>query len=362
MLAASATQRLAGWDADREALLAYDAVIACLAVLLLVDLLRARWAEAVVADLVVDLGRPADARSLQETLGRALGDRSLVLGYWLAEQERYVDAAGRSVTLPEPGTGRSVTAIDRAGEPVAVLIHDEAVQGQPELVDAVAAAASLAVTNARLQAQIRARVGELAASRRRIVEAGDAQRRRLARELREGAEHRLATIDALLADARAGVPEPSARLFDPIDQELDSARAELRDFAHGIRPGALVEGGLPAALPALAARAGVPVELTVTTGRQPPAVEAAIYFLCSEALTNAAKHAQASRVSVTVTEHAGGLRVAIADDGVGGADPARGSGLRGLADRMEALGGGLSVESPPHGGTRLVADVDVHAG
>ena len=359
VLAFGAIQRLAGWDADRQALWAYDVVIACLAVTLLVDLLRGRWAEAVVTDLVVDLGQQADTRTLRNELGRALGDRSLVLGYWLPEETRYVDDAGRPVELPEPGAGRAVTPIAHDGEPVAVLIHDEAVLEDAALVEAVASAARMAVANARLQAEVRARVLELAASRRRIVDVADAQRRRLERELREGAERRLADVASLLEQVRREADEPAAVQVAEVGDELRAARAELHDFAQGIHPAALTDGGLGAALPELVARAGMPVELMLSVGRVAPAVEAAVYFLCSEALTNAAKHAEATRMTIDVTESGGHLLVEITDDGVGGADPARGSGLRGLADRIEALDGRLSVESLPRRGTRLVAEIPI---
>ncbi len=359
MLALGAVQRLAGWDADREMLWAYDIVIASLALVLLVDLLRGRWAEAVVADLVVDLGKQADTQALRNELGRALGDRSLVLGYWLPDEGRYVDDAGRQVELPEPGAGRAVTPISQDGEPVAVLVHDEAVLEDPALVDAVASAARLAVSNARLQAEVRARVLEVAASRRRIVEATDAQRRRLERELHEGAERRLARVAGLLAQAREGVDERARAQVSEVEDELDGARAELRDFAQGIHPSSLTEGGLAAALPELAARGRLPVELELSVGRLAPAVEAAVYFLCSEALTNAAKHAEATIVTIGVSQSNGRLLVAITDDGVGGASAGGGTGLRGLADRVEALGGQLSVGSPMGGGTRLDATIPI---
>lgn len=361
VLGLGAVQRLGGWDADREVLWAYDIVIACLAVVLLVDLLRGRWAEAVVADLVVDLGKRADTGTLRDELGRALGDRSLVLGYWLPEEGRYVDDAGRPVELPEPGVGRAVTPIAHDGEPVAVLVHDASVLEDPTLVDAVASAARLAVSNARLQAQVRARVLELAASRRRIVEAADAQRRRLERELRDGAERRLAFVAGVIEEARADADGPAEAMLTDVEEELRGARAELHDFAQGIHPSALTEGGLAAALPALTIRAGFPVELAVAVGRLAPTVEAAVYFLCSEALANAAKYAEAARVTIDVAESDGFVLVAIADDGIGGADASRGSGLRGLADRVEALGGQLSVQSPMGGGTRLNAMIPVDA-
>lgn len=361
VLAFGAVQRLAGWGLDRESLWAYDIVIASLAVVLLVDLLRGRWAEAVVADLVVDLGKQADTRTLRDELGRALGDRSLVLGYWLPEEGHYVDDAGRPVEPPGPGAGRAVTPIAHGGEPVAVLVHDEAVLEDPALVEAVASAARMAVANARLQAEARARVVELAASRRRIVEAADAQRRHLERELREGAEQRLARVETLLARGREAGDKRAREQLTEIEEDLRGARAELRDFGQGIRPSALTEGGLRAALPELARRAGIPVELEISVGTVPRAVEAAVYFVCAEALANAAKHAEAASVTISVSQANGRLLLTLVDDGVGGADPGKGSGLRGLADRVEALGGQLSVRSPMGGGTRLGATIPVDA-
>jgi signal transduction histidine kinase len=357
VLAFGAIERLAGWDADRASLWAYDVVIACLAVGLLVDLLRGRWAEAVVTELVVDLGQQADTRTLRDELGRALGDRSLVLGYWLPEEGHYVDDAGRPVELPEPGAGKAVTPIAHDGSPVAVLVHDEAVLEDPSLVESVASAARIAVSNARLQAEARARLVELAASRRRIVEAADAQRRRLERDLREGAERRLTRVEGLLARAHEAADQRAGEHLTEIDGELRGARAELRDFAQGIRPSALTEGGLGAALPELAGRAGIPVELEISVGTVPPAVEAAVYFVCAEALANAAKHAEASSVTVSVSQSSDRVSLTVVDDGVGGADLGKGSGLRGLADRVEALGGRLSVRSPVGGGTRLDATI-----
>jgi len=252
-----------------------------------------------------------------------------------------------------------VTPIVHDGEPVAVLVHDQAVLEDRALVEAVASVARMAVSNARLQAEVRARVVELAASRRRIVEATDAQRRRLERELREGAEQRLAGVADLLAHARGSATQAAETGLVEVEDELESARAELRGFAQGIHPRTLTEGGLAAALPELAARSRLPVELEVAAGRLAPAVEAAVYFLCSEALANAAKHAEATRVKIDVSQSSDRLLVAVADDGIGGADATKGSGLRGLADRVEALGGRLFVRSPVGGGTRLDATIPV---
>jgi signal transduction histidine kinase len=361
VLALGAVTRLAGWNADRAVLWAYDIVIACVAVVLLIDLLRGRWAEAVVTDLVVDLGKRADPLTLRDELGRALGDRSLVLGYWLSEEGRYVDDAGHAVELPQPGASRAVTPVSDRGQSLAVLIHDPAVLEDPTLVEAVASAARIAVSNARLQAEVRTRVTELAASRRRIVEAADAQRRRLERELRDGAEQRLTRVERLLVQAHDVADERAGEQLTEIEEDLRGARAELRDFAQGLRPSALTEGGLEAALPELTGRAGIPVELEISVGTIPPAVEAVVYFVCAEALANVAKHAEAASVTISVSQSRGRLSLTLIDDGVGGADPAKGSGLRGLADRVEALGGQLLVRSPIGGGTRVEATIPVDA-
>jgi signal transduction histidine kinase len=195
---------------------------------------------------------------------------------------------------------------------------------------------------------VRERVREVEASRRRIVEAGDAQRRRLERELRDGAEQRLARVTDLLADSG----EPFAEVRDGVP----AAQAELREFARGIRPQALTDHGLRAAIEELAGRFLVPVDLVAPAERFAPTVEAAAYFVCSEALTNAAKYADASRVTVLIDTNGDRLLVDVADDGVGGADPTLGSGLSGLADRVEALGGRFRVDSLLESGTRIHAD------
>jgi signal transduction histidine kinase len=356
VLALGAFGRLVGWS-DDTILWIYDAVIATVAIGLLVDLLRGRWADAVVTGLVVDLGAAPDAGTVRGTLARALGDPSLVVGYRLPETDSYVDDVGRPVELPVAGSGRTVTAIDDAGERLAVLVHDETLLADPHLVESVAAAARIAVANARLQAEARARAAELEASRRRIVAAADAQRRRLEQELRLGAERRLGNVAALLADARDTSRDGEA--IAPLERELDEARHELREFAQGVHPAALTDGGLMPAIAALAERSPVPVEVHGELGRLSPALEAGLFFVCSEALANAAKHAAASRITVDVGREDGRVVVAIADDGVGGADPRGGSGLRGLADRVDSLGGRLAVESPSGGGTRVIAELPV---
>jgi len=357
VLGLAAAGRQAGWN-DTAILLAYDAVIASVALLLLVDLLRGRWADAVLTGLVVDLGAERDAGTLRATLAGALGDPSLVVGYPLPGTGSLVDDLGAPIELPSPGSGRAVTPIRDGGERLAVLVHDDALLADRRLVQSVAAAARLAVSNARLQAEARSRAAELEASRRRIVEAADAQRRRLEEELRLGATRRLGAVATLLADARpADAAERDA--IDALRRELRDAQRELGELAHGIHPAVLTDAGLLPAVTLLATRSPLPVDVSGTVGRLPPPVEAALYFVCSEALANAVKHASASRVRIGLRRELDDAAVIVADDGRGGADPAGGSGLWGLADRVEALGGTLSIDSPPSGGTRLVASIPV---
>ena len=356
LLAASlATLAGAGGGASRAVLWAYQVVIVVVAVGFLFGLLRRGWTQATVTGLVVELGDVPEEGTLRARLAVALGDPSLAVGYWISDEHGYFDEAGRRVRLPEPGSDREVTIIQEAGEPLAALVHDAGVLEDRELVGSVAAAARIAVSNVRLQREIRRQVDEVEASRRRIVEAADLERRRLERELREGAERRLAHVERVVADSAGdGARAP---LFAEALAEIGRARAELQEFAQGIHPRVLTEGGLAAALADLSRRAPVPVELAAPAERVPVALEAAAYFVCSEALANIGKYSGASKAEIDVSLDADRLVVAVRDDGVGGAALEKGSGLRGLADRVEALGGRLTVDSPPEKGTLLVAEL-----
>ena len=357
VLTLGAVERLAGWGLDDQVLWGYDAVVACVAVVLLTDLLRGRWADAVVTGLVVDLGAERETTTLRARLARALGDPSLVIAYRLGASDAYVDDDGRPVDLPGPESDRTATPLMDRGEQVAVLVHDDALLADPRLVGSVAAAARIALVNARLQAESRVKAAELEASRRRIVEAADAQQRRIQSELELGAARRLETVATLLAEARTSAADADADTLASVEARLADARAGLAEFARGVHPAALAEGGLTAALAQLAERAAVPVELRGAVGRLPGPVEAALFFVCSEALANVAKHARASRATIEVREARGVVRVEVGDDGAGGAVAARGSGLAGLADRVEALGGTLQIDSPRGGGTRIAAEI-----
>jgi signal transduction histidine kinase len=356
VLALAAAERLAGWHADHAVLSTYDVVIAAVVLTLLVDLLRGRWAESVVTGLVVDLGTPAQAGTLRARLARALGDPSLVVAYRVAGAG-LVDDTGRTVELPAAGSGRTVTPLLDHGREVAVLVHDDALLADRPLVDAVAAAASIAVANAALQAEARAQTRELEASRRRLVEAADTQRRRIQHELRQGAERRLEHVATLLEGARMRLPAADAKAVAALEGDVGATRSELAELAHGVMPAGLVDGGLMPALEQLAQRSSTPARVRGGVGRLPEPVETALYFVCSEALANVAKHAAASLVAIDVDAGPDHVSVAVRDDGAGGADPNIGSGLRGLADRVEALGGRFDLESPIGVGTRVTATI-----
>jgi len=216
-----------------------------------------------------------------------------------------------------------------------------------------------------LDAELRESHEELRASRARIVQAGDAARRQIERDLHDGAQSRLVTLSLLLRSARrrADADEELAELLDRAQEELQTGLAELRELARGIHPAVLTDRGLEPALDALVARAPVPVKLEVEASeRLPGPVESAAYFVVSEGLANVAKYARATQASVTVRRMNGRVTVEVADDGVGGADAAQGSGLRGLADRLAALDGRLSLDSPEGRGTRLCAELPINAG
>lgn len=338
-----------------------DVTLAAVPISFLVGLGRTALARSSVADLVLDLAAARAPGDLQAALARALRDPSLVVAYWLPASERYVDAWGRDVSLPLEDATRAVTMIERDGRRVAALVHDPALADDEQLVRSACAAAALQLENDRLQADLRAQLAEVRASRARIVEATEDERRRIERDLHDGTQQRLVSLamTAGLADAKVATDPPAARtLIAEMRGGLSAALAELRELSQGIHPGVLTERGLPSALEDLGLRMRLPVELDVSLGeRLPPRIEGAAYYVVSEALTNVAKYADASRVSVVVRRQNGRAMVRVSDDGKGGADLGRGSGLRGLRDRVEALGGTFTVASPAGRGT--VVDVEI---
>ena len=329
---------------------------------LLVGILRDESARGRIAALVVRLeGLPTTA-VLQDSLRDALGDPSASVFRWDPERGGFVDADGRPAQVPADGPHRAVMAIENAGEPMLAIAHDPALRDDPGLVSAAVAAVRLAVENERLQAEVRAQLAAVQASRARLVDAQDSERRRLERDLHDGAQQRLVSLRISLELLRRRIgPDADAETLADLDAaggDVLGAIDELRELARGFHPAILTEGGLRPALESLAERSPVPVDLDAEIDRRlPPAVEATAYFVVAEALTNTAKHAAAGRATVRVRGPGDRLTVEIEDDGRGGANLDGGSGLRGLEDRVAALGGTLRVASPPGGGTRITVDL-----
>jgi signal transduction histidine kinase len=325
----------------------------------LAGLLDARLAKGGVGELVVQL-RADPTPDLRELLAHALRDPTLSLIYWLPQYGSWVDQDGNPATLPEPDSSRRVTLVEQDGEQVAALVYDATLGDEPELVEAVSAAAGIALENGRLEAELRARLQELRGSRSRVVEAQQNERRRLERNLHDGAQQRLVALAlelGLLAEQANNDPATQDRL-QRARSEVSESLDELRDIARGLHPAVVSGHGLAVALESLVAVTPLEVQLN-TDGlpRLPEPLEVAAYYVVSESLTNAAKHARAKRVTVDVGVTDGTLIAEILDDGIGGADSERGAGLRGLADRVEALNGRLRVWSAAGSGTRVRAEI-----
>jgi signal transduction histidine kinase len=345
------------WGALREAL--QSPVLAIVGLLFpvayLLGLVRARLAKAGVADLAVELGRGVPLGGLEAALARALGDPSLVLAFPAPSGDGLVRADGRPVDAPQASARRATRRIERDGDLLAVLDYDPAIEREdPGRVDAVESVARLALANERLAAQVRAQLEEVRASRLRIVEAADAERLRIERDLHDGAQQRLVAL-ALRLDQERGQAARQDALIEMARAELLAAIADVRDLARGIRPPILREAGVGAAIEALAERTPFPVQIDATPERFAPEVEATAYFVVAESLTNIARYANATAARVSMHAEDGQLEVRVSDDGRGGADAAGGTGLRGLTDRLAALGGELTVTSAPGAGTTIVA-------
>jgi signal transduction histidine kinase len=321
-------------------------------------LLRSRLARGGLADLFRELGTLRGVR-LEEGLAKVLGDPGLVLAYRVPGERSYLDGRGQPVEPPGPRGQRVAAPVERDGRELAMLIYDPSLDDDPELVGAVAAAAAITLDDARLQAESRQRLGELRASRERLVAASDAERRRLERNLHDGAQQRLVSVALALRmiERRVHGDPELAEAINAAGDELSRSLEELRELARGIHP-AVLNHGLKAALVSLASRASVPTAVSFQSPeRLPEQVELAAYFVACEALANVAKYAHASTASVRVSRRNGVAAIEIADDGVGGADETAGTGLQGLADRVAALDGTLRILSPIGGGTVVTAEL-----
>jgi signal transduction histidine kinase len=326
-------------------------------------ILRGRFARTLEVDeLGAWLGSMHDARpTLRDALANTLGDPSLALLFRL-DDDRYVDDLGRPAHVPAPGNGRAAVGIAVGDEQIGTIVYDALLLGDPALVDAAGRVVALAVDRERLTVALLANREALRASRVRIVEAADTERRRIARDLHDGIQGRLVQLaieagmlatDPALREAPTGV-----RAFG-LRSGLDVAITDLRRLVHGVMPALLIERGLFAATEELADRMPVPtaVDMPNDTIRLPAAIESAAYFVVAEALTNAVKHADARHLSVAFMLCGERLRVEVCDDGIGGASLAGGSGLRGIEDRVDALGGHVDIVSVPGAGTCIVAEL-----
>ena len=323
-------------------------------------LLQRRFHRAGVADLVVQLSGSTMLDSLQGALSTALKDETLQVGYWLPEQERYVDADGKPIPLL-PGPNRVMTKVDRNGGSVAVLVHDPSLRDEPELVEAACAAAALALDNERLTADLRARLRQLAASRTKVLRAAESERRRLERDLHDGVQQRLLSVAMTLGLAESTMATDAALGRPLVGEAKDAVLAaldDLRAVCQGVHPPILTERGLVGAVQELTATASVPVASTLdVSGPLRPELESTAYYVLAESLANITKHARADSASVSVTSSGRTLTIAVSDDGVGGADAANGTGLAGMAGRVEAIGGALRVTSVVGQGTEIVAEL-----
>jgi signal transduction histidine kinase len=291
-------------------------------------------------------------------LAEALNDPTLELVYALPGEGGYVDATGRPATVPEERDDR-VTLVRRGDVPLGAVLHHPALNEHPDVLASVVNAAGLAIEIARLGTEVRRRLAEVEESRARIVTAGYEERRRLERDLHDGAQQRLVSIGLAMRHIQGrlgdGAEELSAQLDETV-AEVTRAIEELRELARGVRP-ACLDDGLAPALRELAARSPLQTDVAATSERFSAPIEAAAYFVASEALTNSVKHARATRVKVTAQRDNGSLVLRIADDGVGGAVAGERSGLAGITDRVAALGGSVRVSSPRGEGTAVVAEL-----
>lgn len=314
-----------------------------------------RRVESFLEDLRAGRAAPEDTGRM---LGEALDDPTLELFLWLGDEDRYVDAEGNE--LPQPAADRRAEVpIQRGDLNLAMVVHDPVLRERPDLLTSVISAASLAIEIARLRVEVSLRLAEARESRSRLVSAGMEERRRLERDLHDGAQQRLVSLGLNLRHLQSALPASEEGTRDSIDRsvlEVGEVIEELRELARGVRPPALDEG-LEPALRELVARSPLEVELLSTSERFDEGIETAAYFVVSESLTNCVKHSGVTSARVEAVRQNGSLVLSVSDDGVGGARPAPGSGLAGLKDRIAAMGGRLDVSSPGGAGTTVSAEL-----
>jgi signal transduction histidine kinase len=338
----------------------YAIIMALTPVVIALSLMRVRLARLAVASLVRELATPMDPSRLRDAVATALADDSLEFWFRSPGSEQYVDAAGKPVSCPQT-RGRTVRTVPDTGGGLAILVHDSALEEQPALVEAVIAAARLAMDNARLHATHRVQIQALRVSRERIVLAADGERRKIQRDLHDGVQHKLLAIAIMMARAREHLPgQPTSlpfRMLATASTAMQEAIRELRDLTVGIYPAALAEQGLAAAVEQLTEQAPLAVRYDIPQQRWPQHIEQVAYFVTAEALANTYKHAHAGQVDIHVIPTAEHLTLRVTDNGIGTDDLHLGNGLRGIHDRVGALGGTARVSSAAGVGTTIVAEL-----
>jgi len=333
----------------------------------LVSVLRRRFARTRIVDLLLRLRGPARAAAVTDALRTVFEDPALEVVGWSAGIRPPDESAEPPLPWPpghgsgrkEHGSGRRELPITSAsGEQLAVILADPSLSPHDDLVRAAIAASSFALENAQLEAALRAQLQEVRDSRLRIIQAGITERRRLERDLHDGTQQRLLALKIMLAAAEADTTDTKAQAFiSRIRNELAQVLDELRDLAHGIHPAALSQLGLDLAIKSMAERYTIPVDVSLPAGRFDDAAELTAYYLIAESITNAVKHARASRIKVSGQRAGNWLLITVTDDGQGGASVSAGSGIRGVIDRIRGIGGDAELDSPAGQGTQIRAQI-----
>jgi signal transduction histidine kinase len=318
--------------------------------------LRRRLTSTVIADLVDQLRGGPTPENVEQAFRRVLADPDLRVYYWSPDLRSYVDGDGQIFDESQATSSLLLPVATAADEPLAVIRADQALSRYPDLVAAAVSVGALAVENARLQVAIRAQLAQVRASRARIIEAGLAERQSLERDLHTGALTRINTlVDSL--SAQKSQPAQLAGIVTYAAGQLSQVATELQDIASGLHPSVLSTAGLVEAVCRMSQAQPIPVSVDLPRRQFPANVEVAAYYVISEAITNAVRHAQASRILVSGVDTGTTLLLTVKDDGQGGANVARGTGLVGLSERLHALDGDLSVLSPKGDGTVLMAEI-----
>jgi signal transduction histidine kinase len=319
-----------------------------------VSVLRRRFARTRIADLLLRLRGPSRTSSITEALRDVFEDPLLEVVGWAPGTE---SASGRPVPPRAGAAGRLHLEVTSSfGERLAVILADPTLSVNDDLVRAAIAASSFVLENAQLEAALADQLQEVRDSRLRIIQAGIVERRRLERDLHDGTQQRLLALKIMLAAAESDTADQRTRVIvGRVRSELALVIDELRDLAHGIHPAVLSQVGLEPAIRSLAERYTIPIDVELPATRFGESAELTAYFVIAECVTNAIKHARASRIRIHGEKTGGLLKITVSDNGQGGANAAAGSGLRGLIDRARGIGGDAEIESPPGGGTRIRA-------